>query len=185
MTTINTIEDLIRLLDENPEWLEVLRARLLTRELIDLPEKFAAFVESTNNRFEALQKEMHDGFQSIQNDLGPLKAAHARNSAIREAAAISDGLGLNRVRNLTYDDLRGMTLSSDNSDIPSNEIMSFRRADLVMEATDPSGETCYITVEISYTVNGRDTDRAVRNARLLTRLNRPSHPCRRSRSTQG
>ena len=45
-----------------------------------------------------------------------------------------------------------------------------------MEATDPSGETCYITVEISYTVNGRDTDRAVRNARLLTRLTgHPTH----------
>ncbi len=38
MTTINTIEDLIRLLDENPEWAEALRARLLTRQLMELPE---------------------------------------------------------------------------------------------------------------------------------------------------
>ena len=41
MTTINTIEDLIQILDEHPRWLEALRARLLTRELIELPEKFA------------------------------------------------------------------------------------------------------------------------------------------------
>ena len=89
MTTINTIEDLIRLLDENPEWLEALRARLLTRELIDLPQNFAKFVETTNNALQSIRNDI----QSIRNDLGPLKAAHARNSAIREAAAISDGLG--------------------------------------------------------------------------------------------
>ena len=43
MTTINTIEDLLRLLDEKPEWAEALRARLLTRELIELPVKFDRF----------------------------------------------------------------------------------------------------------------------------------------------
>ena len=38
MTTINTIEDLLRLLDENPEWVEALRARLLTRETPDVTQ---------------------------------------------------------------------------------------------------------------------------------------------------
>ena len=38
MTTINTIEDLFKLLDENPQWTEALRARLLTRELVQWPE---------------------------------------------------------------------------------------------------------------------------------------------------
>ena len=36
MTTINTIEDLVRLLDERPEWMEALRSRILTRELLEL-----------------------------------------------------------------------------------------------------------------------------------------------------
>ena len=44
MSTINTMEDLIQVLDEHPEWLEALRARLLTRELLDLPHNFAMFV---------------------------------------------------------------------------------------------------------------------------------------------
>jgi hypothetical protein len=39
MTTINTIEDLIKLLDENPEWLEAVRSRVLTREVLELPER--------------------------------------------------------------------------------------------------------------------------------------------------
>ena len=43
MTTINNIEDLVRVLDDNPEWLEALRARLLSRELLELPDRFAQF----------------------------------------------------------------------------------------------------------------------------------------------
>ena len=38
-----------------------------------------------------------------------------------------------------------------------------------MEATDETGKPCYIAVEISFTVNGRDTDRAIRNAVFLTK----------------
>ena len=48
-TTIHTIEDLIRILDDNPEWADALRARLLTKELIELPEKFTQFVSEMNS----------------------------------------------------------------------------------------------------------------------------------------
>ena len=41
MAIINTIEDLIQLLDDNPRWVEALRARLLTRDLVELPESIA------------------------------------------------------------------------------------------------------------------------------------------------
>ena len=37
MTTINTIEDLARILRDQPTWAEALRALLLTQELLDLP----------------------------------------------------------------------------------------------------------------------------------------------------
>ena len=47
---------------------------------------------------------------------------------------------------------------------------SFYSADLIMEAAGQDGETCYIAVEISFTANGRDTRRAIRNAAFLTRF---------------
>ena len=50
-TTINTIEDLIQLLDDNPQWVQALRARLLTRELIELPESFARFRQRDKSAF--------------------------------------------------------------------------------------------------------------------------------------
>ncbi len=43
-------------------------------------------------------------------------------------------------------------------------------ADLIMEAAAKDGEICYIAVEISYTANGRDTTRAIRNAEYMTRF---------------
>ena len=54
MFPINTIDDLFQTLDENPRMLEAVRARLLTRELLELPQVFAAFVKTTDKRFEAI-----------------------------------------------------------------------------------------------------------------------------------
>ena len=249
-TTIHTIEDLIRILDDHPEWADALRARLLTKELIELPEKFVQFVaemnsfraemnkfvaemnrfvEATNRRFDALENRMTSveedisvlkedvgvlkedvgvlkedvdvlkedvgvlkedvgvlkedvgvlkedvdtlkiRTKSIQDDIGTLKGAHARDAAIREASLIAEDLGLQRTKTLTYDDLGALVARADISGIPTNELRSFRRADLIIEATDPNGATCYITVEISFTVNGRDTRRVFRNAEFLTRF---------------
>ena len=47
---------------------------------------------------------------------------------------------------------------------------SFHRADVIVEASDRGGELCYVAVEVSYTVNGTDSSRAIRNAGLLTRF---------------
>ena len=53
---------------------------------------------------------------------------------------------------------------------------SFRRADLVIEATDGS-DTHYITMDVSFTATQRDRDRAGRNASLITRFTgKPVHP---------
>ena len=172
-TTINTIEDLIRILDEHPQWLEALRARLLTRELIELPEKFAAFVETTNRRFERVEQRLDTleaDVKGLRDDMGILKGAHARNVAIEDAAAIARSLGLRRTRTLSRDELWDLTEAADTTAIAANELNSFRRADLIMEATDRAGAPCYIAVEISFTANGRDTTRARRNADFLTRF---------------
>ena len=186
-TTIDTIEDLVRVLDENPEWLEALRARLLTRELLELPQRFAAFVEATERQFEAIDRRF-DGvdqrfeasdrrfeaidrqFAQLRSDLAPIKAAHARNATLREADLIAEDHGLSFVRVLSDAQVAELARSRAAAGVAKNELRSFRRADLIVEGLGESGETCYLAAEISYTVNGRDTDRAIRNAGLLTRF---------------
>ena len=215
VNTINTIEDLVRIMDERPEWVEAMRARLLTKEILELPQRIASlteqvdrFVASTNMRLDKIESRLegHDArfdaidarfdavdarfdavdarldavddrfdaveaaIQKMRNDMAPLKAAHARNAALEDAIAIADDMGLRRTRTLSREDLWELTESADATGIPTNDLRSFRRADLVMEATDQNGDTCYIAVEISFTANGRDTTRAIRNAEFLTRL---------------
>lgn len=45
MTTINSQEDFLRALAENPQWREAVRAQLLGEDLLQLPARFDAFVE--------------------------------------------------------------------------------------------------------------------------------------------
>ena len=243
MTAINTIEDLVRIMDERPEWVEAMRVRLLTREVLELPQTIAKlaetvekFIDSTNKRLDSIaaRLDQHDArfdtvdarfdqvdarfdavdarfeavdarfdqvdakfeavdarfdavdtrfdavdtkFQTVDNsiqklrdDIAPLKAAHARNAAIDDAIAIASDLGLRRTKNLTRDEVWELTESVDTSGIPTNELRSFRRADLIVEATDKNDEVCYVAVEISFTANGRDTVRAIRNAEYLNRF---------------
>ncbi len=229
MSTINTMEDLIQVLDEHPEWLEALRARLLSRELLDLPHNFAMFVAemrefksemnefkaqmdrfvaATNSRFDGVdarfdevdarldrvdarfdgvdarldrvdarfdrvdaRSDGHDVmFKKITDDLGQLKGAHARNVALADAAIIARDLNLRRTKNLTQDELLDLIDSADTANISVDDLRSFRVADLIMEATAEDGELCYVAVEISYTANGRDTNRALRNAEFMTRF---------------
>ena len=40
MTTINSQEDFLRALVENPQWKEAVRAQLLGEDLLQLPAKF-------------------------------------------------------------------------------------------------------------------------------------------------
>ena len=195
------------MLDEHPEWVDALRVRLLTRELLELPQKLADFVTAANKRFEAIetrldrmeddltelkggqarmeddltelkggQARMQDdlsllkrGHARMQDDLSVLKGGHARNAAERQAGLIAEDLGLEYVRTLTFDDIRNLVRSHDTTDIPVNDLRSFRLADLVVEAAQ-EGDACYVAVEISFTANGRDTKRALRNAGFLTRF---------------
>ena len=177
--TINSMQDLVRVLDEHPEWAEALRVRLLTRELLELPQRLADFVAASNKRFEAIEARLDRvdddlstlkaGQAQMQEDLSLLKGGHARNAAERQAVLIAEDLGLEYVRTLTFDDVSVMVRSHDTTDIPVHDLRSFRLADLIMEATD-AGESCYVAVEISFTANGRDTKRMLRNAGFLTRF---------------
>jgi archaellum component FlaC len=68
MTTINTIEDLVRLLDERPEWVEALRSRILTRELLDLPalvEQRFAQVDERFNQVDARFAQVDERFNQV------------------------------------------------------------------------------------------------------------------------
>ena len=208
MNTIDTIEDLIDVLDRNPRWMDALRSRILTREVLELPARFAELVErldsfreevigltaGTNRRLDNVEEKTDDlvtrtgrleektddlatrtgrletKTDRMLDDLGYLKGTHARNAAVERAPTIARALGLSYTKTLTDIDLWDITDGADTTAIDRGSLDSFRNADLIMEAVDTSGDACYVAVEISFTANGRDTRRALRNADFLTRF---------------
>ena len=183
MTTINSQEDFLRALRENPEWKEAVRALILGEELLQLPARFNAFVDEqrqVNKRVESDISELKTGVGELQAgqrriearmdrqeyDTSTLKGWYASSVASRSAETLPLDLGLEYVRTLSEADLDRMVRAA-RPDLPLNEVRSFRRADLVVEARDES-EIVYIVLEASYTADLRDSDRAQRNARLLT-----------------
>ncbi len=72
MVTINTIEDLARILREQPTWADTLRALLLTEDLLDLPARFDRFMQSQEETNRRLSEFLADTRQQV----GQLMEAH-------------------------------------------------------------------------------------------------------------
>ena len=64
MTTINTSEDLLRLLREDPHFYDQVRRLILTDALIELPERFAAFAARVDD-FIARQERVNENQQQF------------------------------------------------------------------------------------------------------------------------
>ena len=106
----------------------------------------------------------------LVDDVAMLKGAVIKSTVLREADLIAEDMRLTLVRVLSRDDLRALIPAQGVADIPASHLRSFRLADLIMETASPDGEMAYVAVEISFTVNGRDVSRAVRNAGFLSRF---------------
>ncbi len=81
MTTVNDFTDILRIIREQPEWGDALRGALLSQKLLELPERFAEFVETANKRFSALESdvaELKEGQARLEGDVAELKEGQAR-----------------------------------------------------------------------------------------------------------
>ena len=175
MTTINSQEDFLQALRDNPQWRDAVRSQILGEDLMQLPAKFDAFVEeqkAQNEKFDAFVEEhrtthinMDARLNRMEGDFGTLKGDFARTRAIQDARGITSDMGLEFVRTLSATDLSDMAGNA----LPRDTHRSFRNADMMIEAKDGT-DTHYIAMEISFTADQRDCDRAIRNAGLITRF---------------
>ena len=65
MTTINNIADIVRIIREQPEWADAIRSILLSQELLELPERFAKFVQRVDQKFDAIDQRFDDLTQDM------------------------------------------------------------------------------------------------------------------------
>ena len=134
--TIDTVQDLVRVLDEHPQWLDALRARmlLLAAKVSLLAEEMRQFKAAAERRFDQQDQRLgrvESRLDRVIDDLGPLKGAHAGNVARREAGLIALDLGLRYRKSLTSMELVSLSDAVDTTGIAANELRSFHRADVI------------------------------------------------------
>lgn len=70
---IETFEDILKALKENPEWLEELRRIILTEELIALPQKFQRFLENDFKPLKLKVDKIDQDVKVLKEDVKVLK----------------------------------------------------------------------------------------------------------------
>ena len=81
MTMINTTDDFIRLLRANPEFLAAARRELLTEELLELPQRFSQYAQTTEKRLDSVDRglgSLEQGQQRLESDVKDLQQGQQR-----------------------------------------------------------------------------------------------------------
>lgn len=72
-TTVNDINDIVRILRERPDWLETIRGIIVGEELLSLPKQLAEFVAATNENFRLVNERL----ARLETDVAELKVGQA------------------------------------------------------------------------------------------------------------
>lgn len=81
-TAMHDIIDFIRIIREQPEWADAARSVLLSRELLELPQRFAEYAAATNQRLERLETTLADFMAATNQRLAALESGQDELKAI-------------------------------------------------------------------------------------------------------
>ena len=192
MTTINTIEDLARILREQPTWAEALRSLLLTQELLDLPARFDRFVEiqqETNQltarrrlndghldgRMDGLSGQMESLGRQMDNlggRMGNLEGARYERSVQNKALAYTQlgplgmdapHVALNQASLLDPQFNNTVSQALREGRVSREDFASLFDADLVISARDNR----HAVIEVSITLDADDITRARERSTIM------------------
>ena len=177
MTPINTIEDLARILRDQPTWAEALRALLLSQDLLDLPGRFDRFVETqqeTNRLTERRLQAIEGQLNSLNGRMGNLEGGqYERTTRTRALARLRITLGFTgSYVALNQEGLTDPRLNSAIDRAIRNGLVSqdgyadLFEADLIISAEDNR----HAVIEVSITADEDDINRAKTRAGILTAI---------------
>ena len=170
MTTINDIADLVRVLQENPEWLITLRGVIISDDLATVP----ASLKEINRRLDNLQTELTTVGGRVSNLTGRDYAGFAARYAPRhmdlpgEIASITLVYQEGRHNDLWLPELANSGVLLGN--ITRDEANELNTLDLVFEVSHQNGDTTLLAAEVSITVDHHDVERAARRSAILSRI---------------
>ena len=138
---------------------------------------FITHQEQFNEEQRQFNQRVNDRFDRIEGDLSYFKNRFSESQVAEEAATIAMAMGFTLERVVGNSDLVQLCQHPAASLLPRGDLVSFTRADLVLEVSRDNGNHQFIAVEISYTADQRDTYRARRNADYITQFTgQPAQP---------
>lgn len=182
---ITDFHDVVRLLEQHPEWRAELRRLVLTEELLALPDQIAeltkqvtrlteaqarteewqAHTEEWQSRTEARLDSLTGVVKRLNDDVGTLKGKGLETHYRLHGSPFFGSL-LRRPHVLPSEELSDiLDPSMDQGSLSSDEALEVRRADLVVRGTRRKDRTLvYLVVEVSWTIDLEDVERAARRS---------------------
>lgn len=182
---ITDFHDVVRLLEQHPEWRAELRRLVLTEELLALPDQIAeltrqvtrlteaqarieerqARTEEWQTRTEARLDSLTGVVKRLSDDVGTLKGKGLETHYRLHGSPFFGSL-LRRPHVLSSEELSDiLDPSMDQGSLSSDEALEVRRADLVVRGTRREDRTLvYLVVEVSWTIDLEDVERAARRS---------------------
>jgi len=192
--TIEEFRDLIRMLDERPEWRSELRRLVLTDELLALPEQMAELRVHTEQRFQelavaqrrteeqvaAVSAQLADLIQVVQTfstDIGELQGRSLEGDYRTRVYAYFSRV-VRRAHALSPDELTSLLEDAiDRGALSEDQAEDVSLADVIIQGRRRSdGAEVFLVVEVSWGVGPQDVERATRRAALLAHTGSPALP---------
>ena len=192
--TVEEFRDLVRMLEERPEWRSELRRLVLTEELLALPAQLAELRLHTEQRFQdlavaqrrteeriaAVSAQLADLIQVVQTfatDLGELKGRSLEREYHTKVYAYFSRL-VRRAHVLSPDELTSLLEDAlDREVLSEDQAEDVSLADVILRGRRRSdGAEVFLVVEISWGVGPQDVERATRRAALLAHTGTPALP---------
>ena len=176
MTTINTTDDLLSLLNENEEFREAVRRAILTDELLALPAVFTAFASEVRNNI----SEVRNDISGIRDDVGELKgiglATKLYNRGPSLIATLLKVRGSERVR-VAETDANSAEFNNaiyeaqDDGIITDDEYERILKTDTIIKSAGRGHPNpVYTVVESSYSVAREDIRKVKATATILGKV---------------
>ena len=195
--TVDNLQDLLRLLEQHPEWRAELRRYVLTEELLGLPALVRQLAEA-QARTEQRVTELAEGLAALARRVEALAEAQGRTTAQLEALTGRVGTLDGEVLELRYArrapayfsrlarrlrvlepgavaDL--LDTAIEQGRLTEGERAAVLEADLVLAGRRREDQAeLYLLVEVSAGIGLEDAQRAVERAGMLAKLGRPVVP---------
>ena len=134
-------------------------------------EVMLADLKAGQERHDADIADIKASQRRVEIELGELRAKATSTDAVKMMGLICEVANLRQPRWLERHDIFALIDNADTTGIPSNELRSCHRTDLVMRAVGKDdGAAHYAIVECSATITGADIRRIRRNADHFARI---------------